>query len=140
VVGGGLGVKKRVAEDGEQLVDRIHVHVADEVERVAACVGGCSGADALDAPGNKLLNFWRGLEMFEVEDISSFRFKYVPPMMRLGGGAPDYVEVRAAAGVLEGCTLLHKRAARGSISLDARAGTRKDGDGCEEAWAVVCDN
>jgi hypothetical protein len=80
------------------------------------------------------------LEIFEFEDKSSFRFKYVPPMMRLGGGAPDYVEVRAAAGVLEGCTLLHKRAARGSISLDARAGTRKDGDGCEEAWAVVCDN
>jgi hypothetical protein len=55
VVGGGLGVEERVAEDGEQLLNRIHVHVADEVERVAACVGGCSGADALDAPENKLL-------------------------------------------------------------------------------------
>jgi hypothetical protein len=55
VVGGGLGVKKRVAEDGEQLLNRINVHVADEVERVAACVGSCGGTDALDAPDNKLL-------------------------------------------------------------------------------------
>jgi len=57
VVGGVLGVKKRVAEDGEQLLNIINVDVADEVERVAACVGSCRGTNALDAPDSKLLNF-----------------------------------------------------------------------------------
>ena len=50
-------MKKRVAEDGEQLLNIINVDVADEVERVAACVGSSRGTNALDAPDSKLLKF-----------------------------------------------------------------------------------
>ena len=55
--GGGLGVQEGVAEDGQELLDRVHVHVADEIKRIASGVCCSSGTDAFNIPVGACENF-----------------------------------------------------------------------------------
>ncbi len=62
-------MKKGIAKDGEQLLNRINVHVADKVKRVASSVCCCSGANTLDAPDKKLIEI-SGVEDDVVEMVT----------------------------------------------------------------------
>ena len=91
-------MKERVAEDGQKLLHRVHMHVADEIKRIASGVCCSSGTDAFNIPVGACENF-ANLKPISVQELAQ--------------SSPNDAEVRAAGCVLERRALLHERAAGG---------------------------
>ncbi len=117
-------MKERVAEDGEELLHRIDMHVADEIKRIASGVCCSSGANAFNVPVGTREKF-ANLKPNSVQELAQ--------------SSPNDAEVRAAGRVLERRALLHEGTAGARISLGGGTRAGKDADGCEKAGAIVSD-